>query len=193
MVDSTVGLITEYPVQPAVLVALLERVAGKQLDQTRAKEVLDQLLESADVVMHNMRYQAAVKLGIDYDTLRAIKPSLIYVDNTAPREIQASAQGFITLVTYGVGMLIGNWISGPIVDMYARTAGDAVVHDWTAIWLWPAAMSFVAWCRSTPGGAAIQCTRIRSSYRSTDRVPGVRVMLLASSIWPRSDSTAKCV
>jgi sugar phosphate permease len=67
----------------------------------------------------------------------------IYVDNTAPKEIQASAQGFITLVTYGVGMLIGNWISGPVVDMYAKTVGDTVVHNWAAIWLWPAAMAFV--------------------------------------------------
>ena len=67
----------------------------------------------------------------------------IYVDNAAPKSIQASAQGFITLVTYGVGMLIGAWVSGPVVDRYARTVGDAVVHDWKAIWLWPAAMAFV--------------------------------------------------
>jgi nucleoside transporter len=67
----------------------------------------------------------------------------IYVDNTAPRSIQASAQGFITLVTYGVGMLIGAWVSGPVVDRYAQTLGDAVVHDWKAIWLVPAAMAFV--------------------------------------------------
>jgi nucleoside transporter len=67
----------------------------------------------------------------------------IYVDNTAPKAIQASAQGFITLITYGVGMLIGNWVSGPVVDRYATVVGDAVVHDWKSIWLWPAAMAFV--------------------------------------------------
>jgi nucleoside transporter len=67
----------------------------------------------------------------------------IYVDHTAPRSIQASAQGFITLVTYGVGMLIGAWVSGPVVDRYAQTVGGAVVHDWKAIWLVPAAMAFV--------------------------------------------------
>jgi nucleoside transporter len=66
----------------------------------------------------------------------------IYVDNTAPKSIQASAQGFITLVTYGVGMLIGAWVSGPVVDRYARTVGETVVHDWQSIWLWPAAMAF---------------------------------------------------
>ncbi|MFI4946191.1 MAG: hypothetical protein ACHP85_23140, partial [Burkholderiales bacterium] len=60
-----------------------------------------------------------------------------------PKSIQASAQGFITLVTYGVGMLIGSWVSGPVVDRYARQAGDVVTHDWTSIWLVPAAMAFV--------------------------------------------------
>jgi hypothetical protein len=45
------------------------------------------------------------------------------------------------LITYGVGMLIGAWVSGPIVDLYAGQAGDTVTHNWTAIWLWPAAMS----------------------------------------------------
>jgi len=88
-----------------------------------------------------MYYLAIILHGICYDFF--FVTGQIYVDNAAPKEIQASAQGFITLVTYGVGMLIGNWISGPIVDMYAQTVGDTVVHDWTAIWLWPAALAFV--------------------------------------------------
>jgi nucleoside transporter len=84
--------------------------------------------------------------GICYDFF--FVTGQIYVDKTAPKAIQASAQGFITLVTYGVGMLIGAWASGPIVDLYARGGGAAVagaasgvVHDWRAIWLWPAAMA----------------------------------------------------
>jgi nucleoside transporter len=88
-----------------------------------------------------MYYLAIILHGICYDFF--FVTGQIYVDNTAPKEIQASAQGFITLVTYGVGMLIGNWISGPIVDFYAKTVGDTVVHDWTSIWLWPAGMSLV--------------------------------------------------
>jgi MFS family permease len=88
-----------------------------------------------------MYYLGIILHGVCYDFF--FVTGQIYVDNTAPKEIQASAQGFITLITYGVGMLIGNWISGPIVDMYARTVGDTVLHDWAAIWLWPAAMSFV--------------------------------------------------
>ena len=40
-------------------------------------------------------------------------------------------------------MVIGTWVSGPVVDMYASGPPDAIVHNWTSIWLWPAAMPFV--------------------------------------------------
>jgi nucleoside transporter len=90
-----------------------------------------------------MYYLGILLHGVCYDFF--FVTGQIYVDKAAPKSIQASAQGFITLVTYGVGMLIGSWVSGPIVDRYARSAGggDVVTHDWTAIWLWPAGMAFV--------------------------------------------------
>ena len=88
-----------------------------------------------------MYYIGIILHGICYDFF--FVTGQIYVDNAAPKEIQASAQGFITLITYGVGMLIGTWISGPVVDFYATKVGDAVVHDWTAIWMYPATMAFV--------------------------------------------------
>jgi nucleoside transporter len=66
----------------------------------------------------------------------------IYVDNTAPKAVQASAQGFITLVTYGAGMLIGSLISGAVVESYQVMEGEAIKgHLWTSIWLVPAAMA----------------------------------------------------
>ena len=55
--------------------------------------------------------------------------------------MRAAAQGFITFVTYGVGMLIGSWLSGRVVDAYALPAGGG--HDWQTIWLVPAAMAGV--------------------------------------------------
>lgn len=67
----------------------------------------------------------------------------IYVDRKAPKALQASAQGFITLVTYGVGMLIGAKISGLVVDAHARTdAGGRITHDWT-LWYLPALAAVV--------------------------------------------------
>ena len=88
-----------------------------------------------------MYYLGIALHGICYDFF--FVTGQIYVDRAAPKAIQASAQGFITLITYGVGMLIGTWVSGPVVDMYASGPADAVVHNWTSIWLWPAAMAFV--------------------------------------------------
>lgn len=42
------------------------------------RAVLLDLVRNADVVHHNMRYDAAIRLGIDYDTLRKENPRLIY-------------------------------------------------------------------------------------------------------------------
>jgi crotonobetainyl-CoA:carnitine CoA-transferase CaiB-like acyl-CoA transferase len=40
--------------------------------------VLHRLVERADVVQHNMRYEAAERLGVDYESLKRINPALIY-------------------------------------------------------------------------------------------------------------------
>ena len=62
----------------------------------------------------------------------------IYVDQKAPVHLRAVAQGLIAFVTLGVGMLIGSWLSGLVVDRYSVTAGAEVVHAWSRIWLVPA-------------------------------------------------------
>ncbi|HEX3964562.1 MAG TPA: CoA transferase, partial [Trebonia sp.] len=48
------------------------------LKDPEAMAVLRKLVESTDVVQHNMRYDAAERLGVDYETLRQINPGLIY-------------------------------------------------------------------------------------------------------------------
>jgi len=88
-------------------------------------------------------YYAGIALhGICYDFF--FVTGQIYVDNTAPKAIQASAQGFIALITYGVGMVIGSRISGVIVEKYQMMEGSSIIgHNWQTIWLIPAAMAFV--------------------------------------------------
>lgn len=54
----------------------------------------------------------------------------IYIDKKAPAELRSQAQGFIFLVTFGVGLLIGNLISGQIINHYKSDAG----YNWDAIW-----------------------------------------------------------
>ena len=67
----------------------------------------------------------------------------IYVDRFATRAQRAAAQGFIHVVTYGVGQLIGNWAAGAVVDRYTTAADPAAQHLWQTIWLVPAVMAFV--------------------------------------------------
>ncbi|MFD1467084.1 nucleoside permease [Hymenobacter caeli] len=74
--------------------------------------------------------------GICYDFF--FVTGQIYTDNLAGEQSKSAAQGFITLATYGVGMLIGSLLSGRIVDAH-QTAG--ALHDWHAIWLIPAGIA----------------------------------------------------
>ena len=63
----------------------------------------------------------------------------IYVDQQAGNKIRAAAQGLIAFVTLGVGLFIGSWVSGKVVDAYAITGPTgAVTHDWRSIWMVPA-------------------------------------------------------
>ena len=61
----------------------------------------------------------------------------IYTDQKAGARFKSAAQGLITLATYGVGMFIGSYISGLVVDGYVTEAG----HDWQKIWLAPAGIA----------------------------------------------------
>jgi nucleoside transporter len=63
----------------------------------------------------------------------------VYTDQRAGVKIRAAAQGFINVVTNGVGYLVGASASGYIVSRYATpSAGGAPNHDWTRIWQLPA-------------------------------------------------------
>jgi crotonobetainyl-CoA:carnitine CoA-transferase CaiB-like acyl-CoA transferase len=49
------------------------------LKQEAARRVLLRLAEGADVLLHNYRPQAARRLGMSYETFRAVNPSIVYV------------------------------------------------------------------------------------------------------------------
>ncbi len=83
-----------------------------------------------------MLYSGILLHGICYDFF--FVTGQIYVDRRAPADLRAAAQGFIAFVTLGVGMLIGSWLSGKVVDYYASPGGP-VNHMWNRIWMVPAA------------------------------------------------------
>ena len=66
----------------------------------------------------------------------------IYIDQKADAGIRAAAQGLITFITYGVGMFVGSWLSGFVVQHYTlASAVGSVTYDWRSIWLFSAIVS----------------------------------------------------
>ncbi|MCF6287002.1 MAG: nucleoside permease [Candidatus Hydrogenedentes bacterium] len=75
--------------------------------------------------------------GICYDFF--FLAGQIYVDEKAPEEMRANAQGFIAILTYGIGMLLGNFLGGAWVK-YQTVDG---VINWQIVWLTAAIFAFV--------------------------------------------------
>jgi nucleoside transporter len=70
--------------------------------------------------------------GICYDFF--FVSGQIYTDSKAGEKYKSSAQGLIALATYGLGMLIGFWTAGKILDMNIVNG----MHDWYSVWIFPA-------------------------------------------------------
>lgn len=71
--------------------------------------------------------------GICYDFF--FVSGQIYTDSKAGDKAKSAAQGLITLATYGIGMLVGFWVAGKIVDKNIIADG---MHSWVDIWTFPA-------------------------------------------------------
>ncbi|MEJ7769045.1 MAG: nucleoside permease [Chitinophagaceae bacterium] len=76
--------------------------------------------------------------GICYDFF--FVTGQIYTNKKANEGIRSSAQGLITLATYGIGMLIGFWIAGLVTEHYKTGENQ---HDWKSIWMVPAGIAIV--------------------------------------------------
>ena len=80
-------------------------------------------------------YMAIVLHGVCYDFF--FVTGQIYTDSKAGEKYRSSAQGLITIATYGIGMGIGSWIAGIVADQYTVSG----VKDWTSIWMVPAGIA----------------------------------------------------
>ena len=85
-----------------------------------------------------MFYIAILLHGVCFDFF--FVTGQIYTDNKAGAKIKSSAQGLITLATYGLGMGIGSKLSGIVLDVYTRPDGT---KDWLSVWLVPAGIAAV--------------------------------------------------
>lgn len=84
-----------------------------------------------------MLYAGIILHGVCYDFF--FVTGQIYTNDKAGEKFRASAQGMITLATYGVGMLIGFWVAGLVAEKYSVADG----HNWKNIWMIPAAIAAV--------------------------------------------------
>jgi len=67
----------------------------------------------------------------------------IYVDKKSSPAVRGQAQGFLVLVTYGVGMLIGGVIAGRVYNGFLGTATDLTLDQFAKFWPLPAGFAAV--------------------------------------------------
>jgi MFS family permease len=79
--------------------------------------------------------------GICYDFF--FVAGQIYVDKISTKEIRGQAQGFLVLMTYGVGMFIGAQISGWLFNGIVTSTGPAGAGEWQMFWTIPAVLAGV--------------------------------------------------
>jgi nucleoside transporter len=101
-------------------------------------------------------YAGIILHGVCYDFF--FVTGYMYTEKKAGPAIKNAAQGLFTFATYGVGMFIGTWFSGFVVDKYVTPTG----HDWMKIWFWPAGIAlgvliyFILFFREKRSGDALR-------------------------------------
>ena len=79
--------------------------------------------------------------GICYDFF--FVTGQLYTDRVAPPEVRTSAQAFVGLLTYGAGMLVGNYILGIWGDRIELdpTTAEGWIADAQQFWMMPAGLA----------------------------------------------------
>lgn len=109
-----------------------KRGLALKLGDPAAREPVAALARWADVVHHNIRRPAARKLGVDYETLRAERPYLVYchISSYGPLGDRADWPGFDQLFQAACGWEVENggagnpplWLRFGVVDFYGALA-----------------------------------------------------------------------
>jgi len=67
----------------------------------------------------------------------------IYIDKEAPPGVKSQAQGFIFLVTFGLGLLVGNFVSRQVIEIYSWGEAGIEGYNWIEIWRMTTLMSLI--------------------------------------------------
>ena len=79
--------------------------------------------------------------GICYDFF--FVTGQIYVDKKSTPAVRGQAQGFLVLITYGVGMLIGAQLAGNVFNAFLDGRQALPLEEWQDFWWIPAAFAAV--------------------------------------------------
>jgi nucleoside transporter len=96
---------------------------------------------AADQRIMSMVVLGVLLHGICYDFF--FVAGSLYVDRIAPREIRSQAQGFLVLITQGLGLGVGAQLIGELNKATTSTTAAGRVFDWQTFWLVPAAFAAV--------------------------------------------------
>ena len=83
-----------------------------------------------------MFYIAILVHGVCFDFF--VMTGQLYTDQEAPPHLRSTAQGFLTFLTYGVGMFAGSLLSGIAVDFFTTNG----IRNWRGFWLTSSLGSF---------------------------------------------------
>jgi nucleoside transporter len=88
-----------------------------------------------------MFYLAILLHGLCYDFF--FMTGQLYTDQEAPVHLRSAAQGLITFLTYGVGMLIGSLVSGRTIDYFTHASAGMMTRNWQSFWISSALTAFL--------------------------------------------------
>jgi crotonobetainyl-CoA:carnitine CoA-transferase CaiB-like acyl-CoA transferase len=115
-----------------------KRTIDWDLKSERGREAMRRLIATSDVFIHNIRADAIGRVGLDYDSVRAIKPDIVYVhctgfDERGPDDIIQAASGMAQLLPMADGNPNPRFLPAAIADkvsglhaVYAVLA--AIIH-----------------------------------------------------------------
>jgi CoA:oxalate CoA-transferase len=143
---------------------------GKQsitlrLDLPEAQEIVHRVVADMDVVLINYRPDAPAKFRIDFDTLRAIKPDIVYVDLTAfgRRGEWARRPGYDGAVQAVSGLMAAEGKTRPGEGSPATISSSAVADYSSGYVLADAVISGLYHREQTGEGQMIECSLLASA------------------------------
>ena len=139
------------------------------LASSDAPKILNRLIPPADVVLVNYRPDVAAKLGVDYETLRAMNPRLIYCENTAfgRKGPDAARPGYDIIIQAMSGLMAAE----------GKLSEGAPQHLWSSPLVDTAAGLGLAWCIC---GALYSRERTGRGQMIETTLLGTALMLLGS-------------